>query len=122
MPRPAAVPRRTCTDLSPAANFNKGPKYSAVGLADLKFGMPLHSKTRTATRIFDPLDDTVLRESVDDEARPSSLDRLMMRTVNRKVVRTDDAVEEGADDHPDGMPWLVARIWLAMRQAAGDFV
>ena len=73
-------------------------------------------------RIFDPLDDAVLGDGVDDEPRPGGLDRLMVRTVDPEAGHSGDAVEEGAGDYPDGMPRLVARVGLAMCQAIRDFV
>src|SRR6185437_15428149 len=86
---------RVALSFSPAGNFDEGPKYPAVGLADLKFGVPLHPETEAVARIFDPLDDAVLGDGVDDEPRPGSLDRLMVRTVDPEAGHSGDAVEEG---------------------------
>ena len=73
-------------------------------------------------RIFDPLDDAILGNGVDDEPHSGSLDRLMVRAVDREAVHSGNAVKEGAGDHPDGMPRLVARVRLAMRQAIRNLV
>ena len=74
------------------------------------------------TGILDPLDDAVLGNGIDDEPRPGGLDRLMVRAVDPDSVHSGDAVKESAGNHPDGMPGLVARVGLAMRQAIRDFV
>src|SRR3984893_7965288 len=119
---PSAVPLSDALSFSFAGSFDKGPKDPPVGLAYLEFGVPLHPETETVARILDSLDDAVLGDGVDDEPRPGRLDRLMMRAVDPEAVHSGDAVKESGRDHPDGMPGLVARIGLAMRQAIRDFV
>ena len=102
----------------PAGNFDKGPKYSAVALADLEFGVPLHPETETAMRILDPLDDAVLGDGVDDEPRPGGLDRLMVRAVDPEAVHSSDAVQKGPGDHPDSMPGSLRGLgWRCGRQS-----
>src|SRR5205085_2807618 len=111
---PSAVPVSDALSFSSAGNFDKRPKYPAVSLADLEFGVPLHTEAETAAWILDPLDDAVLGDGVDDEPRTGGLDRLVVRAVDAEALRSGDAMEERTGDHPDGMPGLVARVWLAM--------
>jgi len=119
---PSAVLVIDALSFSSAGSLDQGAKYPAVSLADLEFGVPLHPETETVTRILDPLDDAVLGDGIDDEPRSGGLDRLMVCAVDPEAVHSGDAVQKGTGDHPDGMPGLVARVGLAMRQAIRDFV
>src|ERR1700757_826258 len=112
----AVLPSDTLS-FSFAGNLDKSPKYSAVSLADLELGVPLHAETEAVARILDPLDDAVLGDGGDDEPRPGGLDCLMVGAVDPEAVHSGDAVQKGAGGHTDGMPGLVARVGLAMRQA-----
>src|SRR5215468_11199416 len=51
----------------------------AVALADAELGMPLHADAEGQARIFDPLDDAVGGDGVDDDAGTDRFHRLMMR-------------------------------------------
>ena len=75
----------------------------------------MHAETETVARILDPLDDTILGNCIYNEPRPGGFDRLMVRTIDPEGVYSGDPVEEGAGDHANGVPRLVARVRLAMR-------
>src|SRR5262249_55235741 len=111
----------SCT-ASGAGDFDKGPKYPPIGLADLKFGMPLDAETETVMGIFDPLHDAVFGHRVDDEPGPCSLDRLVVRSVDTETVHSGDPVEKGTGNHLHAMPGLVARVVLTVRDATRNFV
>ena len=72
--------------------------------------------------LLDTFDDTILGDSIDHEARAGDLDRLVVCAVHREGFHARDPVEEGIGDHPDEVPGLVARVRLAVRQAARYFV
>jgi len=74
-------------------------------------------RQKAVTGVFDALDDTVLGDGIDDEARSRSLDRLMMGAVDAELVYSRDAVQQSARNHLHGMPGLVPRVRLTVRQA-----
>ena len=78
--------------------------------------MPLHAEAEAKGRRLDALDHPVRRARVDDHAGRLVLRRLMVRRIDRQLVRADDRMQLGARHHADRMPGLVARVGLLVRQ------
>ena len=88
-------------DHEPPGGYSKFPWYAirenycnAVRRAGgLPILLPHDPEAKAVARVFDTLDDPVLGDRVDDQARPCLLDRLVMRAVYREVGGSGDAMQ-----------------------------